>query len=141
MCLVSFCLAQKPALGGPDDEPNLTEGQKQQFLLDAKVVASKQLGKGITHPWRLTLSDGQLTHDAAFQSIDEHKSQMRFDDGRTELNFVDSYQPHQRSDHRRLEDLEDRLHPRLPAAARLTGPEGSGDVRPAVAGEVAPVGW
>ena len=91
MCLVSFCLAQKPAVGGPDDEPNLTEDQKQQFLLDAKVVASKQLGKGITHPWRLTLSDGQLTHDAAFQSIDEHKSQMRFDDGRTELNFVDSY--------------------------------------------------
>jgi len=91
MCLASVCLAQKPALGGPDDEPSLTEDQKQQFLLDAKVVNSKQLGKGITHPWRLTLSDGQLTHDGAFQSIDEHKSQMKFDDGRTELNFVDSY--------------------------------------------------
>jgi hypothetical protein len=91
VCLTSVCLAQKPDPSGPGDEPNLTEDQKQQFLLDAKVVASKQLGKGITHPWRLTLSDGQLTHDAAFQSIDEHKSQMRFDDGRTELNFVDSY--------------------------------------------------
>ena len=91
MCLASVCLAQRPALGGPDDEPSLTEDQKQQFLLDAKVVNSKQLGKGITHPWRLTLSDGQLTHDGAFQSIDEHKSQMKFDDGRTELNFVDSY--------------------------------------------------
>jgi hypothetical protein len=91
VCLASVCLAQKSDLSGPGEEPNLTEDQKQQFLLDAKVVNSKQLGKGITHPWRLTLSDGQVTHDAAFQSIDEHKSQMKFDDGRTELNFVDSY--------------------------------------------------
>jgi hypothetical protein len=85
------CLAHRPAPGGPDDEPNLTEDQKQQFLLEAKVVNSKQLGKGITHPWRLTLSDGQVTHDAAFQAVDEHKSVMKFDDGRTELNFIDSY--------------------------------------------------
>jgi len=91
VCLASVCLAQKSDLSGPGEEANLTEDQKQQFLLDAKVVNSKQLGKGITHPWRLTLSDGQVTHDAAFQSIDEHKSQMKFDDGRTELNFVDSY--------------------------------------------------
>ena len=91
VCLTSVCLAQKPDPSGPGDEPNLTEDQKQQFLLNAKVLSSKQLGKGTTHPWRLTLSDGQVTHDAAFQSIDEHKSEMRFDDGRTELNFVDSY--------------------------------------------------
>ena len=90
-CLASVCLAQKPVEGGPGDEPNLTEDQKQQFLLDAKVVNSKQLGKGTTHPWRLTLTDGQVTHDAAFQPINEHKSVMKFDDGRTEVNFVDSY--------------------------------------------------
>jgi hypothetical protein len=90
-CLAAVSLAQRPAEGGPGDEPSLTEDQKQQFLLNAKVVNSKQLGKGTTHPWRLTLSDGQVTHDAAFQPIDEHKSVMKFDDGRTELNFVDSY--------------------------------------------------
>jgi hypothetical protein len=91
VCLTLVCFAGNTGQAGSGDEPNLTEDQKQQFLLDAKVVNSKQLGKGTTHPYRLTLSDGQVTHDAAFQSINEHKSVMKFDDGRTELNFVDSY--------------------------------------------------
>jgi len=73
------------------NEPNLTDEQKTDFLLHAKVIASKGTSKGVTHPWKLTLSDGTLTHDASFQPVDEHKFQMTFDDGRTELNFVDSY--------------------------------------------------
>ena len=89
--LAVVCLAQGTAQVSPGKEPNLTEEQQADFLLHAKVVASKQLGKGFTHPWRLTLSDGQLTHDAAFQPIDEHKASMQFEDGHTELNFVDSY--------------------------------------------------
>jgi hypothetical protein len=32
-----------------------------------------------------------LTHDAHFQPVDEQKAQMKFADGRTEFNFVDSY--------------------------------------------------
>jgi len=73
------------------NEPNLTDEQKIDFLLHAKVIDSKGTSKGVTHPWKLTLSDGTLTHDASFQAVDEHKLQMTFDDGRTELNFVDSY--------------------------------------------------
>jgi hypothetical protein len=73
------------------NEPNLTDEQKIDFLLRAKVIASKGTSKGITHPYRLTLTDGTLTHDASFQPVDEHKFQMTFDDGHTELNFVDSY--------------------------------------------------
>ena len=72
------------------DEPTLTKEQMKQFLLTAKVVNNKQSTKGVTHPWRLTLSDGTLTHDASFQSIDEHKPVKDFATG-TELNFVDSY--------------------------------------------------
>jgi hypothetical protein len=85
------CMAQGSAPATPSTEPNLTADQERDFLLTAKVVASIQLGKGITHPWRLTLSNGVLTHDAAFQSIDEHKASMQLADGTTELNFVDSY--------------------------------------------------
>ena len=55
------------------DEPTLTKEQLKQFLLTAKVVKSQQSKKGITHTWRLTLTDGTVTHDASFQSIDEHK--------------------------------------------------------------------
>jgi hypothetical protein len=72
------------------DEPTLTKEQMKQFLLTAKVVNSQRSKKGVTHPWRLTLSDGTLTHDASFQSTDEHKALKEFATG-TELNFVDSY--------------------------------------------------
>jgi hypothetical protein len=72
------------------DEPTLTKEQTKQFLLNAKVVGSRPASKGITHTWRLTLTDGTLTHDAHFQPIDEHKSEMKLAMG-TELNFVDSY--------------------------------------------------
>ena len=72
------------------DEPTLTKEQIKQFLLTAKVVHSQDAKKGITHTLRLTLSDGAITHDASFQTIDEHKAEMKLASG-TELNFVDSY--------------------------------------------------
>jgi hypothetical protein len=73
------------------DDTTLTKEQIKQFLLTAKIVNSKESGKGITQPPRLTLSDGKLTHDASFQGIDEHKSSTTMASGSTELNFVDSY--------------------------------------------------
>jgi hypothetical protein len=72
------------------DEPTLTKEQIKQFLLTAKVVNSREAKKGITHSSRLTLSDGTITHDASFQPIDVHKSEMKLATG-TEVNFVDSY--------------------------------------------------
>src|SRR5437016_13963362 len=72
------------------DESTLTNEQIKQFLLTAKVVKSKQSGKGITSPWTLTLSDGTVTHDGSFQAVDEHKTSSQFYSGCTELNFVDA---------------------------------------------------
>ncbi len=72
------------------DEPALTKEQIKQFLLTAKVVKSRHTSKGITDPWRLTLTDGTVTHDASFQAVDEHKATMQLASG-TELVFVDSY--------------------------------------------------
>jgi len=93
---VGLCLAAGSSLVArtaqePSPEPSLTDRQKAQFLLHAKVVNSKEIGKGITHPWRLTLSDGTLTHDAAFQSIDERMALARFARGPSEVGFRDSY--------------------------------------------------
>jgi hypothetical protein len=73
-----------------DDASALTKEQIKQFLLTAKIVNSQDAKKGVTHTMRLTLSDGTITHDASFQSIDEHKAEMKLASG-TELNFVDSY--------------------------------------------------
>jgi hypothetical protein len=72
-------------------EDTLTKEQMKEFLLKAKVVKSSQSQKGITNPWHLVLSDGAITHDGSFQSIDEHKTSMQFGNGQTEYNFVDSY--------------------------------------------------
>jgi hypothetical protein len=72
-------------------EPALSKDQIKKFLLNGKVVSSKQTSKGVTQPWRLTLTDGSLTHDAQFQSIDQRKTSMQFATGNTEINFVDSY--------------------------------------------------
>jgi hypothetical protein len=72
-------------------EPNLTEEEKIQFLLKAKVTKFTQTSKGITRPYRLTLSDGTLTHDAAFQSVDESSPQRQTPDGKIEIGFRDTY--------------------------------------------------
>lgn len=69
----------------------LSREEKAQFLRSARVVDDRDLPKGITRPVRLTLTDGSLTHDAAFSSVEERVAIMRFRTGRTELDFVDSY--------------------------------------------------
>ena len=89
MLVVAACLTCAMfAMAADDTSPS--KDQIKQFLTSAKVVGSKQAAKGITGSWRLTLSDGTLTHDASFQSIDEHKPTMQLAQG-TEMNFVDSY--------------------------------------------------
>src|SRR5271157_2959041 len=94
MALVCLCFWGGISASGqssPKDEPNLTDEQKIDFLLHAKVIASKGSKKGITGTLKLTLTDGTITHDASFQPVDERKFKMEFSDGRTEYNFVDSY--------------------------------------------------
>jgi len=74
------------------DEPTLTKEQIKQFLLTAKVVDSKQPNKGITGTWRLTLSDGTLTHDASFESIDKRRGPAEVKNGQTGRDFVSPFQ-------------------------------------------------
>jgi hypothetical protein len=88
--VLAVCLIY-PSLAIANDDPSLNKEQIKQFLLTAKVVKSQRSKKGITNPWRLTLSDGTVTHDASFQDIDEHKTEMHLASGGTELGFVDSY--------------------------------------------------
>jgi hypothetical protein len=73
------------------EETKLSEQQMKDFLLHAKVIANKQTSKGITSPYRLTLTDGTITHDAGFNYVNETKNKMEFADGHIEYNFKDSY--------------------------------------------------
>ncbi len=70
----------------------LTLEEQAEFLRTAKVIDARQTSKGITQPYRLTLTDGALTHDAHFQSVDEQKAVSRTGRNRQlELNFKDSW--------------------------------------------------
>jgi hypothetical protein len=80
-----------PLAAARADDPALTREQMKQFLETAAIVGTKGSDKGVTHPWRLTLSNGTISHDASFQAIDERKNQMKHSNGQVEFNFVDSY--------------------------------------------------
>jgi hypothetical protein len=73
------------------DDTQLTKEQIKVFLQTAKVIKERPTDKGVTSPWRLTLTDGTITHDASFQPIDEHSAQKKFASGNVEFGFVDSY--------------------------------------------------
>jgi hypothetical protein len=92
-CVLALILAcmMTPSDAIAADESSLTKDQIKEFLRTAEVIKSKPSSKGVTHPSRLTLSNGTITHDASFQTIDERKAENKFESGRVELNFVDSY--------------------------------------------------
>ena len=75
--------------------PVFTTEEMRQLLLKGKVIKSRDTSKGVTSPKRLTLSLNGLTHDAAFQSVDEHSTVANLSGaGRApnvELNFIDHY--------------------------------------------------
>lgn len=61
------------------------------LMLSGRIVSIKTLSKGVTRPRRVTLTNGTLTHDAVFQSIDQSKPVERFSSGKVEIDFRDSY--------------------------------------------------
>lgn len=87
MLLLAFAAGSTVAVSQP---ASLSRDEIRQFLLTAEVIAAEQTGRGTTQPWRLTLSDGRVEHDAHFQSVDRNEGPRRFGD-RYERNFVDSY--------------------------------------------------
>jgi hypothetical protein len=86
-----FACVMLPFAACAADDPSLTKEQIEQFLQTAEVIKNKSASKGVTHTSRLTLSNGSITHDASFQTIDEHATKKEFEDGRVEYDFVDSY--------------------------------------------------
>lgn len=78
------------SLAAAAEAQQLTREQQEQFLLDAEVTGRRTLSVGITNSQRLTLSDGSMTHDGHFQSVDVFKPREKTDRG-IEVNFRDSY--------------------------------------------------
>jgi len=89
--MVALACVIIPLAAPAADDAGLTKDQIKVFLQTAEVIHSKPSAKGVTHPWRLTLSNGTITHDASFQDVDERKSEMKLASGKLEFAFVDSY--------------------------------------------------
>lgn len=63
----------------------------ENYLRTAKVIKTKGINVGVTGPRRMTLSDGKVTHDAAFKTIDEFKRGLTQLQTGTHIDFKDSY--------------------------------------------------
>ncbi len=72
-------------------QPVLTLEQMEDFLLNAKILKTREISKGITGSQRATMSNGQVTHDAQIQTVDIAQFVFTPQRGPTELNFKDSY--------------------------------------------------
>jgi hypothetical protein len=85
-------IAPKPVVVAPEPltAATMSREQMRDFLLTAEVVSFKEIGKGITKPKRLTLTKNGITHDGAFQSVDDRRLTHKVGNV-TELNFVDAY--------------------------------------------------
>ena len=98
LLLTSALLVPLPGFSQPAPAPaaaSLTRAQMRDFLLTAKITRSRDIGKGVTSPKRLTLTDGTVTHDAAFQAVDERQTVANLRGGgrsaAVEMNFVDAW--------------------------------------------------
>ena len=76
--------------GQSDNARGLAAAEQEHFLLTAKILDSHTLAEGVTASIRATLSNGELTHDAHIQHVDESEPSFQLATG-YELNFRDSY--------------------------------------------------
>jgi hypothetical protein len=83
-------MTQVRAQTAPAAAASLTDAEIERFLQTARVVRTRGTSKGVTGSRRATLTDGQLTHDAQIQTIDESKREFQSKRG-TEFNFRDSW--------------------------------------------------
>jgi len=82
--------AQPLAPASPVATP-LSAAEMEKFLLDGRIVKKKEGSKGVTEAYRVTLSDGALTHDAQVQNVDIAKPYFDVGPKKSEVNFKDSY--------------------------------------------------
>jgi hypothetical protein len=86
--IVPMPAAQNAAAPAPI---TLTHEQMEDFLLNARILATKGVNQGVTNTRRATLSDGRITHDASIQIVDISLTVFKPPTGPAEMNFKDSY--------------------------------------------------
>jgi hypothetical protein len=86
--VVAPCAARTTAAPAADV---LNPTAMEKFLVSARIIKKRESSKGVTDAYRVTLSDGVLTHDAQVQNVDIAKPFFEVDPKHTEVNFKDTY--------------------------------------------------
>ena len=88
--VVGLIVVFSPRVAAPQSAVSLTREQMEAFLTSAEIIRERTTSDGVTRPIRATLSNGVLTHDAQFQTVDEAKA--LFSAGKaSEIDFKDTY--------------------------------------------------
>src|SRR5690348_10135339 len=75
----------------PAAAPVMTEQEMDGFLRNGRIVARKSGNKGVTDAFRVTISDGKVTHDAQVQNVDISRAVFDVGPKFSEVGFRDSY--------------------------------------------------
>jgi hypothetical protein len=90
--LLVFMALQSVATEAPKPAVALHGEKAGAFLRTAEIVELEEYEtKGITHPRRAVLTDGELTLRAVFKDVDNLDVKWRTQDGRVYFNVIDSY--------------------------------------------------
>jgi hypothetical protein len=65
--------------------------EMESLLLKGRITDRKSSPRGVTDAYRVTLSDGQMTHDAQVQNVDIFRDRFEVTPKYTEFNFRDTY--------------------------------------------------
>jgi len=92
MLMVALAVQLSGAQDAPvDRRPEYSHGEMEDLLSKGRITARKNSAKGVTDAFRVTLSDGQRTHDAQVQNVDIFRDRFEVTPKYTEFNFRDTY--------------------------------------------------
>ena len=91
MLMSAAAVRPSAAQDGPAARPQFTLEEMEGLLLKGRIADRKGSSKGVTDAYRVTLTDGQRTHDAQVQNVDIFRTTFDVDPKHTEFNFRDTY--------------------------------------------------
>ena len=71
--------------------PAFTTDEMEGLLLKGRIADRKSAPRGVTDAYRVTLSDGERTHDAQVQNVDIFRDRFEVTPKYTEFNFRDTF--------------------------------------------------
>ena len=89
VALLISAVAVRPSVA--QDRPHFTFDEMESLLLKGRIAERKGGSKGVTDAYRVTLSDGQRSHDAQVQNVDIFRTTFEVDPKHTVFNFHDTY--------------------------------------------------